>query len=152
MLTRRADGSFDLKLDDRARTILTALLTDLAESLVEAPDDPNLSRLHPPAYPDDAEADAAYQLLAGEELRSSHQQAIAAAVTSLQQDRLTEAELWAWLQALNAVRLVVGTQLEITEDDHGPLHRPATDDADASRWAIYDFTTYVQHEVVEALS
>jgi hypothetical protein len=152
MVKRRADGAFDLVLDDERRDVLVELLGQLSELLEVAPDHPNLTRLSPPAYLEDDEADAAYQLLAGEELRTSHQAAIASVTESLRQDRLSEADLWVWLQALNSVRLVVGTRLDITEDDHGPRLRSLTDPEDRSLWAVYDFTTALQHDIVDALS
>ena len=151
-MKRRSDGDFDLSLDDDRREVLVSLLAQLSEQLETAPDHPNLTRLSPPAYLDDAEADAAYQLLAGEELRTSHQAAIASVTESLGRDRLTEAELWSWIQSLNSLRLVVGTRLDISEDDHGPMLRGGTSDEDRSLWAIYDFTTMLQHEIVDALS
>ncbi len=132
--------------------MLVTLLRQLSELLETDPDHPNLTRLSPPAYLDDAEADAAYQLLAGEELRTSHQQAISAVIESLGRDQLTEDELWAWVQSLNGVRLVVGTRLDISEDDHGPTFRKAADPEDRPLWAVYDFTTLLQHDIVAALS
>ena len=153
MIKRRADGGFDLNLDDERREVLTLLLRDLLAQIDAAPDHPNLVRLSPPAYLDDPDADAAYQLLAGEELRTSHRTAIEAVISSLDRKRLTEPEAWAWIQSLNAVRLVAGTRLDISEDDHGPFgRRPAASPEERSLWAIYDFTTLLQHEVVEALS
>jgi len=132
--------------------VLVDLLRQLSDLLESEPDHPNLTRLSPPAYLDDAEADAAYQLLAGEELRTSHQRAIAAVTESLGRDRLTEDDLWAWVQSLNSVRLVVGTRLDISEDDHGPTFRSAGDPGDRPLWAVYDFTTLLQHDIVDALS
>ncbi|HWJ60718.1 MAG TPA: DUF2017 family protein [Acidimicrobiales bacterium] len=149
---RRADGDFDLTLDADRRDVLVSLLGQLRELLESQPDHPNLTRLHPPAYLDDQDADAAYQLLAGEELRDSQRRSIDAVIESLGRDRLTEDELWAWVQSLNGVRLVVGTRLDITEDDHGPSLRAAADPEDRSLWVVYDFTTQIQHDVVEALS
>lgn len=133
--------------------MLTFLLRDLAAQIDAAPDHPDLARLSPPAYLDDADADAAYQLLAGEELRTSHRASIDAVIDSLGRKRLTEDEAWAWIQSLNAVRLVAGTRLDISEDDHGPFgRRPEESPEERSLWAVYDFTTLLQHEVVEALS
>jgi len=149
---RRADGDFDLTLDDERRDVLISLLRQLADLLETQPDHPNLTRLHPPAYLEDADADAAYQLLAGEELRDSQRRSIDAVIESLGRDRLTEGELWSWVQSLNGVRLVVGTRLDISEDDHGPLRRRVPDPDDRALWVVYDFTTQLQHDVVEALS
>ena len=48
---------------------------------------------------------------------------------------------------------MVGTRLDITEDDQGePGDASTLSDEERSLWAIYQFTTAVQHEVVEALS
>ncbi|WP_426574767.1 DUF2017 family protein [Aquihabitans sp. McL0605] len=151
MIKRRSDGRYDVNLDDDSREVLTLLLADLSSQLDTGPDHPNLDRLSPPAYLDDDEADAGYQLLAGEELRTSRQASIATVIDSLTRTEVTEPELWDWIQALNAVRLVVGTRLEIDDDDHGPLHRPSRGPQDDALWAVYDFTTIVQHEVVAAL-
>lgn len=151
ILKRRPDGSFDLNLDPQLRDVLAALLADLADHLQESPDHPDMVRLRPPAYLDDAERDAAYQLLAGDELRTARQAAIDTVSASLRRDHLTEAEAWAWLQALNALRLVVGTRLDISEDDQGVELADDTPDEVAQLWAIYQFTTELQHLVVEAL-
>ena len=140
-----------MTLDARSREILIALLTELRTQIEVSPDDPDLVRLRPPAYLDDPEADAGYQLLAGEELRTSRQASIDLVIASLGRDRVTEDELWAWIQALNGVRLVAGTQLGISDDDHGPMARVTASAEDRSLWAVYDFTTLIQHEVVEAL-
>jgi hypothetical protein len=148
---RRADGTFEVALDQQSREVLIELLTQLGEQLEAAPDDPSLRRLSPTAYPDDADADAAYQLLAGEELRSSRQAAIDVVVRSLGQDTVTEDELWSWLQALNSVRLVVGTSLDITDDDHRPDPRRTLSAQEASWWAVYDFTTLLQYEIIQGL-
>lgn len=151
MLRRRSDGRFDLHLDPQARDVIVALLHDLGDGLDADPGHPDLARLRPPAYLDDAERDAAYQLLAGDELRSSRRAAIDAVCDSMSRDQLTEAELWSWLQALNAVRLVVGTRLDIRDDDQqAPDESNLTDDQ-RSLWTVYHFTTAVQHEVVDAL-
>src|SRR6478609_5408206 len=91
---RRPDGDFDLTLDAKRRDVLVSLLRQLAELLETQPDHPNLTRLHPPAYLEDADADAAYQLLAGEELRDSQRASIDAVIESLGKDQLTEDELW----------------------------------------------------------
>jgi len=152
MVKRRSDGRFDLALDDERRDVLIELLRQLSELIEVSPDHPNLARLSPPAYLEDDEADAAYQLLAGEELRTSRQAAIASVIEALGRDQLSEDELWVWVQALNSVRLVVGTRLDITDDDHGPSLRSLSNAEDRSLWAVYDFTTALQHDIVDALS
>ena len=150
VIRRRSDGRYEITLDPSILDVVRNLLGQLDQLLDEAPDDPSMRRLAPTAYPDDAQADAAYQLLAGEELRASRHAAIARVLESLDAPALTEDDLWAWMQALNAVRLVVGTRLDIRDDDHGPDER-GSDPSEASLWSVYDLMTALQHEVVEAL-
>lgn len=150
VVRRRPDGGFDLVLDAANREALDGLLNELEDLLEQSPDDPGVKRLHPPAYTDDPERDLGYQILAGDELRTRRHEAIDAVRASLARAELTEEELWSWLQALNALRLVVGTRLDIRDDDH---RRPrlGSDHPDAPLWEVYDFTTQVQYFVIEAL-
>ena len=150
LVERRADGGFDVRLSDEERQILAGLLAQLDDQLDDTTD-PSLHRLAPPAYPDDVERDAAYQLLAGDELREKRREAIATVVATASRPRITEDEAWAWLRALNALRLVVGTQLDITDDTHDWDPAQATSDLEAARWAVYGFTSVVQQELVVAL-
>lgn len=147
---RRSDGRYDLVLDPDLRTTVAALLGELTELIAQGPDEPGLRRLSPPAYLDDPHRDAEYQLLAGDELRTSRQAAVDAVLATLDEEVVDEGQLWAWLQSLNALRLVVGTSLGIDDDDHdsGELD---PDDPAAGLWAIYRFATWIQYELVRAL-
>ena len=150
VVRRNKRGSFDLVLDPAHVEAIESLLGDLDHLLELAPDDPSLHRLHPTAYHDDPERDLAYQILAGDELRTKRRQTIAAVRDSMHRPELNEDELWGWLQALNALRLVVGTKLGMDEDD---VDRPLLphDHPDAALWDVYDFSTQVQYFVITAL-
>ena len=150
LVERRADGGFDVRLGDDEREVLAGLLGQLADQL-DDPTDPSMHRLAPPAYADDPERDAAYQLLAGDELREKRREAIATVVATASKPRITEDEAWAWLRALNALRLVVGTQLDIDDDTHDWDPAQATTELEAARWAVYGFASVVQQELVVAL-
>ncbi len=65
-------------------------------------------------------------------------------------DRLTEDELVGWLGALNNLRLVLGTRLDVTEDLDFELLEP--DDDRRPAFALYHYLTWLQDEVVTALS
>lgn len=149
VVRRRSDGRFDLVLPPPLREVLAGLLGELAELLDAGPDDPALRRLNPPAYLDDEDRELEYRLLAGEELRSSRRAAVEAVETSLGRDVVDEDELWQWLQTLNALRLVVGTRLDV--DDDGERPTVDDDDPEAPLWHVYDLTTWLQHSVVDAL-
>lgn len=149
VVRRRSDGRFDLVLEPHLREVIGSLLGELDELVEAGPGDPSLHRLAPPAYLDDPDKDAEYQLLAGDELRTSRRSAIAATQSMLAGSEASEAELWAWLQALNALRLVVGTRLGIDDDDPHITHD--TEGPDAALWSVYDFSTWLQWSVIQAL-
>lgn len=149
VVRRRPDGRFALVLGDEHRRVLLRLLGELDELLTEAPDDPSARRLRPPAYLHEPDRDLGYQLLAGEELRASRHAAIQASLEALERSELTEDELWAWVQSLNALRLVVGTRLGIEEDGYD--HPDDPDSPDAPFWDVLDFASQVQFWVIRAL-
>ena len=55
----------------------------------------------------------------------------------------------AWMRALNALRLVLGTRLDVTEDDDRGID---PDDPDAPAWALYYFLSGLVDELVDALA
>ena len=60
-------------------------------------------------------------------------------------DRLTEEELLAWTRALNGLRLVLGTFLDVQEGDEG--RRPASAEESLYRWL-----THLLGEAIDALA
>jgi hypothetical protein len=150
VVRRRRDGQFDLVLAEPGRDAIRHLLGQLDVALESSPDDPGLRRLQPPAYLDDPDKEAAYRLLAGDELRTKRREAIDAVIATLERDELTEDEVWLWLRSINAIRLVVGTRLDVSEDEDS-LVEPDEDDPDASLWHAYQLTSIILQELVLAL-
>ncbi len=147
-IRRHRKGYYEVKLPAVDRDFLRTLAKEMRE-LVSS-EDPSLSRLFPVAYPDDEDRQTEYRLLVHDELRSSHLEALAALEEHAGAERLDEGQLMAWMRALNEVRLVLGTRLDVSEEGH---ERPL-DDSDP-RWeafAVYDYLTHLQAEIVEALS
>ena len=147
-IQRHRKGYYEVRLPPTDRDFLRTLAHEMRE-LVSS-EDPSLSRLFPVAYPDDEDRQTEYRLLVQDELRSSHLEALAALEEHAGAERLDEGQLMAWMRALNEVRLVLGTRLDVSEEgDERPL-----DDTDP-RWeafAVYDYLTHLQAEIVEALS
>ncbi len=120
-------------------------------------DDPNTAavtrRLFPPAYhlADDAEADAEYQRLMREELVASRlaaMQQVDEALTS--NEPLTEEAMHGLLQSLNAVRLVLGTLLDVNEE-HDPQDI-GDDDPMVGEHHLYQFLSYLLEVAVQSVS
>ncbi len=153
---RSRRGGFELKLPAQERELLRSLGPELRELLVneaataQPGDDPALDRLFPVAYPTDEERQKEYRLLVHDELLSSYLSALAVLEETAGADRLDEDQLLAWMRALNEVRLVLGTRLDITEE--GGERPVAPDDPRTPAFAMYDYLTYLQGEIIEALS
>jgi hypothetical protein len=111
--------------------------------------EPTLYRLFPPAHADDAAANEDYARLVGSGLVDGKLQALAELERTAHATRLDDDELGAWLGAIESLRLVLGTQLDVTEESYGPLDRS---DPDAPRLALYHWLSWLQEEVVQALS
>jgi Domain of unknown function (DUF2017) len=148
VLSRRRDGRWQLNLEPDERRLLASLAEQLRDLLDDEPDDPSLERLRPPAYPDDPEAEAGYRLLAGEELRESRHAALAVLASTGELEVIDDDQATAWMQAINALRLVVGTRLDVSEDDEGPT---SLADPDAPMWALYGYLTQLLGRTIEAL-
>jgi Domain of unknown function (DUF2017) len=119
----------------------------------ERPDDPALARLFPDAYedPDDA---AEFRRFTQRDLRTTKLANLATAAESLTRPnptQLAEAECLAWLGALNDLRLTLGTRLEVGEDGPEEFLDLAEDDPRRVMYLVYDWLTYHQDRLVQAL-
>ena len=133
---RRDGDGFRIALSDDEAELVQRLLTELSE-LLDQPDHPLTGRLFPVVHPDDAEAEAEYQRLMRPELVESKRAAIGAVRAALDGDgRLDDGGLVAFMQAVNSVRLVLGTMLGITDDGDG-------DDDDEGEADSYEHQLYV---------
>ena len=143
------DGTLEVRLNNRERDALRNLAGELRQMLAE-PSDPSLRRLFPPGYADDAVREAGYQMMKGDELRQRHEAAAEALGASADDERLDPEQATAWLQAINAVRLVLGTRLGIEDDDYEmPTSR---NDPDLPLWMLFDFLGALFNDLVEAMS
>lgn len=110
--------------------------------------EPEVRRLFPPAYAEDAHQEAEYRRLMGADLLASHRQALTVMQETVQADRLDREQLAAWMGALNDLRLVLGTRLDVSEDMSGV----SVDDPRAAEFTVYGYLGWLQEQVVEALA
>jgi hypothetical protein len=148
-IERTSKGEIRLRLPRDERALLRSLPGQLRRLLVEAPDDPSLERLFPPAY-DDADDETEYRRLMGDELLEGRQRALRVIEDTLDQDRLTKEQAEAWLTALNDLRLVLGTRLDVSEDML--LERLRPDDPNAFEISLYAYLSWLQEQLVDALA
>jgi hypothetical protein len=144
-IRRTRSGRYQVNLGGQERDVLAALAPQLRQLLAD-PDQDMLHRLFPPAY--GAETDTAhqeeYRRLMQEDLVERHGAALEVLEQTAGADELDEAQMEAWMRALNHLRLVIGTRLDVTEEDDPT----ALDDPDHQ---VYYLLGYLQECVVEAL-
>jgi hypothetical protein len=146
-IARRRDGSFRVRLPREERDVLAQLPGQLREAL--AADEPSVYRLFPPAFSDDAQANVAYHRLVGESLLDGKLAALRELERTAYDDELDEPVLESWLGAVESLRLVLGTQLDVREETAGIFDPDAPD---APRLALYHWLSWLQEEIVQALS
>jgi hypothetical protein len=147
-LQRTRRGRYRLRLPNHERELLRSLPGRLRELL--ATDDPALRRLFPPAYRDDPERQAEYESLVSPELTRERLDALTVMERTIDATDLTEEEVTAWLGALNDLRLVLGTRLDVTEEmyDEGL----AEDDPRSPAFAVFAYLGWLEEQIVEALA
>lgn len=154
---KRTRHGFAIRLGDDETQLVLRLLGELRALLAEG--DPASSaltgRLFPVANPDDDEMEAEYQRLMRDELVTSRLSAIATVEDILADGRtVDEAELTAFMQSVNAVRLVLGTMLGVTDDiepDDGDGEVP-DDMEDTPEYHLYGYLSWLLEHIVKSLS
>jgi hypothetical protein len=141
-IERSGDG-VALRLPPPEQAVVRGLAIELTALLEGAPEDPSLRRLAPPAY-DDADDERAYREIMGGELRNGRLEALALVAQTAEHERLDPEEAETWLRALNDLRLVLGTRLNVQED-------VLLDDPSSPDVAIYAYLSWLQEQLVEAL-
>ena len=149
-IKRTRKGDYQLRLPTEERDLLRSLPGQLRDLL--GTDDPSLHRLFPPAYTDDSEHEHEdeYRRLMGDDLEEHHRQALSVMEETIDADRLDEDQLTGWLAALNQLRLVLGTRLDVTEDMYGQEMDPA--DPRGPAFALYTYLGWLQEQAVAALA
>ena len=145
---RRTGKGIEVDLGPDERALLRALVEDLRGRLTDGADHPDLRRLFPTAYHQDPERDAAYQILARSELLDARLGAVETMLGTLDARLLDDGQLQAWMTVTNQLRLVLGTIIDIGEDDEDDDLDPA-DPHDRQR-LVYHWLTGVLALVVDA--
>ncbi|MDZ7674618.1 MAG: DUF2017 family protein [Acidimicrobiales bacterium] len=147
---------YRLTLPDHERELLSSLAPQLRDLLTRgmADNDPSLTRLFPTAYPDDPERDAGYQALVRDELLEKRFETIDVIESTVDATsdgtELSGDELSAWMRAINDLRLVLGTRLDVGERDDPADIDP--DEPDAAAWGVYHYLGMLVDVIVHAMA
>ncbi|HEX2090247.1 MAG TPA: DUF2017 family protein [Actinomycetota bacterium] len=147
-IRRTRKGHFELRIPRQEREILGALPSRLRELL--GSDDPAVGRLFPPAYEDDPARQTDYDNLVRGDLTAQRVRSLEIMEQTLRSDRLDEEQVTAWLGAVNDLRLVLGTKLDV--DEHmDPDDIPDTDEQ-APAYALYYYLGWLEEQIVAELA
>lgn len=177
--SRSRGGTIRLRLDPVEITVLDDLVQQLSDLVspspvdpdadplaalvgidahAEIPVDPALHRLLPDAYKDDEAASADFRRFTERSLREGKAERAATVKAGLVtlaasdgQAEFTREDSQAWLGSLNDLRLVLASRLAV-DDDEGEWRRRIEGDPEAEQGAvIYDWLTWLQDALVNAL-
>ena len=148
---RSRKGGFDLRLPEPERQLVASLVGQLRHVLTgdDVVADPGVRRLFPSAYADDAARDAEYREMVHDDLLAARLGALDVVEETVGARNVDEAQLLAWMGAVNDLRLVLGTRLDVSEEttfDADP------EDPDAPALSVYQYLSFLLESIVDALS
>ena len=142
----KAEGDQVLvRLDDTLRELLRRVTEELRELLLLDEVD-EVRRLFPTAYPDDAELEAGYREMVHDQLLMQRLDGIDKVQSSIDAESINIELADHWMSTVNQCRLVLGTRLDVGEDD-GPIEE---DDPDAQARIIYQVLSHILEELTSA--
>ncbi len=145
----KGPNRFVVHLGREERAVLRAVCEDLAAALEEGDDNPNVRRLFPAGHASDPDVDRQYREMVHDDLVRSRREILLAVAASADDQELDRPTLEQWMVGLNAVRLVLGTALDVSEDAPPDLD---ADDPELPTWAVYEFLGSLVDASVHALS
>jgi len=148
----RVRNGYRINLQSEERELVQRLLAELQALLVGSSDNPALKRIFPAAYhlPQHAEQDAEYQRLMREELVASRLTSITAVNEALEaKGTLAESQILALMQSVNGLRLVIGTMLDVSEEEDPS--EVADDHPNAGEHHLYGYLSWLLEWTVRAL-
>ena len=146
-IERGGSGEIRLRLRRSERALVRALVADVRARLEADADDAALRRLFPPAYGDDEQSEREYRRLVRDDLLDGRLRALRVVDETVGASRLSEDEAEAWLRALNDIRLVLGTLLDVTEETY-----TADFDPRDRELVVFAYLSWLQEQLVEVVA
>ena len=152
---RRKGDSFQIDLGRDETSLVLRLIGELRALLTDPQPTADaqvlLVRLFPVAHPDDEQLEAEYQGWMRTELVQSKLAAIAIVEDALEGDGcVDEGRLMAFMQALNSLRLVLGTLIGVTDDP--VIDEVAPGYVDSTEYALYSYLSWLLEHCVGVLA
>lgn len=135
----------EVRLETGIRELLTRVSGELREILL-VNDGEIVKRLYPPAYPDDPKSNEAFDELVKDKLLMQRLDDIDRFEETIDTETMDIELADVWMNTINQARLVLGTQLDVSEDDQAI----DPEDPEASGRMIYQVLSYVLEELTRA--
>jgi hypothetical protein len=151
---RQRDGSYAVHLSEPEQLLVKSLLAQLrtlirTETAGEVTEGSGVRRLFPTAYPQREDLEAEYQGMVRDDLVAKRLAAIDEVEATITLPIVDDEQLTTWLTTFNDLRLVLGTRLDVSEDDD-PYVDP--DDPNAAALVAYGYLGELLESTVIALS
>lgn len=143
------DGTYFILLSSHERQVLAQVCLELRAELTDDADDPSFRRLFPTAYADDPDRQQFFDQMTRGELTDTRIAALTVMADTAGNEVLTGEEIESWMLATNAVRLVLGTRLDLSEDDD--IDRIDPDDPNLASYVLYGFFSQLLGSIVTCL-
>jgi hypothetical protein len=151
IVTRHGDG-FTLHIGADERLVVAGLLTELRDMQTDPDAADAVARLFPVVHPTDPVEEEEWQRLMRDELITSRSSAIDTVVGILQRPGrklpISADEMQAFIQAVNSIRLVLGTVLEVSEDEE----EVPPELLESPEYGLYAYLSFVLDASVRVLS
>ena len=134
-----------VRLDDTLRELLRHVTEELRELLL-LDEVEEVKRLYPTAYPDDEELEAGYREMVHDQLLMQRLDGIDKLQASLEATTIDIETADHWMNAINQCRLVLGTRLDVGEQE-GVIDE---DDPDAQAKVVYQVLSHILEELTHA--
>lgn len=141
------DGQVAVHLGDRERELIATVMDQTRIMILE--EDPRAWRLFPETYADEDQEEE-YSDMVGDDLRDNRLAAIATVTDTLDADEIDGGQLDEWIRAVNAVRLIFGTVLDVDEDTEDEDFDPES--PESVRYAVYHYLSALLDAGVSVLS
>jgi hypothetical protein len=153
-VTRIDSTTYSLNIEASDRTTLNALLDQLRDVLMNDSSSDIARRLFPAAYHQDEQHEQEYQRLMRDELLSSRLTSLSLTSSILEREAttnsiaLTADEIDALMRSINSLRLVLGTLLNVDEDEFEA--RLDEDDPGYGQYQLYSYLGWLLDWIVTA--
>jgi len=144
-LFKAKDGEIQVRLDDNLRALLMKVSEELREVLL-VDEGEQVTRLYPPAYPDDEESQDQYREMVHDQLLMQRLDGIDKLQASVDDEQISSDVADTWMNTINQARLVLGTQLDVSEED-GPVEN---NDPDLQSKIVYQVLSHILEDLTSA--